>query len=315
MRKFSRILVIRSGAIGDFIVTLSVIHLLRQTYEKCWLAVVAKNRVRGLVKGVVDEFVDIDGRILVPFFRENVDRSCEEYRYMNKFDLVVSYLGATGQVSKNLLSLTKPRVINADALPPEAYDHHITEFLLEPVSEIVDVSCAPLPSVFVGQEEKARAETFLSASGMKPSAPVIAVHPGSGSRPKISPARSFCQAVNWIQERFPTVSVLAIEGEADEESVTAFEQGLSTRCVRVRKEDLREVAAVLSQSSLFIGNDSGIAHLAAAVGVPSIVVFRAGNPVVWAPRGKKVWVANEDSFLQTVEQAAGKVLGARREKL
>jgi ADP-heptose:LPS heptosyltransferase len=308
MSRFDRILVIRSGAIGDFIVTLPVIHLLRQTYAKSWLVVMAKNRFRGLVKDVVDEFIDIDGRLLMPLFHETVDRSCEEYRYLNEFDLIVSYLGVRGQVKKNLDSLGGTRVINGDPLPPDGYKGHITEFLLEPVSEIVDVSSAPLPSVAIRQEERARARTFLSASRIESAGTVIAVHPGSGGRPKVAPAELFCEAVNWIWGRSAGATVLAVEGEADEQDVCAFEQGLKTPCVRLRKEDLLEVAAILSQASLFIGNDSGIAHLAAAVGVPSVVVFRASDPAVWAPKGKEVWVANEDSFLQTAEQAARRVL-------
>jgi hypothetical protein len=390
MNRFDRILVIRSGAIGDFIVTLPVIQLLRQAYAKSRLAVVAKNRVRGLVKRLVDEFLDIDGRLLLPFFHGNLDRSCDEFRYLNTFDLVVSYLGAEGQVSTNLLALSEAKVINADPLPPEGYDHHVTEFLLRPLSEIVDVSSAPPPSVAISEEDRMKAETFLSVSRhttshwrsrecsappahtkdcgvpsprpgrkvppaiagdrptsirmafyeavnsvdgalpwisrslidittdcthrmIEPSAAVIAVHPGSGSRRKVIPARTFCQAVEWIQAQYPRTTVMTVEGEADEEDVSTFERGLKTRFVRVRKENLLEVAAILSQASLFMGNDSGIAHLAAAVGVPSVVVFQASDPVVWAPRGKQVWVTNADSFAQVVQEAACKALGSGKE--
>jgi len=346
---FGRILVIRSGAIGDFIVTLPVIQLLRRAYPAAWLGLVAKNRVRPLVKNVVDEFVDIDGPLLVPFFQEEVpcpylrkgamhsveapcesrlpptsadsDKNYEEHGYLAGFDLVISYLGKRGKLSENLLALRGPRVINANALPPESYDRHITEFLLEPLTEVLNVSSPPLPTVIIREKEACRAEKFLSECGVTTSAPLVAVHPGSGSPRKVSPPRNFCRAVNWIHDKFPHVKTMVIEGEADEHHVLAFERCLKTPCVKVKRNDLLEVAAILSRTSLFIGNDSGISHLAAAVGAPAIVIYRAqanldrrhpsrtgSNPKVWAPKGENVWVATEDSLQGILEDVAKKII-------
>jgi len=310
MKRTGKILVIRSGAIGDFIVTLPVIHLLRKTYSSWRLSLVAKNRLQPLVRNVVDEFADIDGPLLVPFFRDEVDRHCEEHRYLSKFDLVISYLGERGKVSENLRALGKPRVINADALPPENYDRHITEFLLAPLTEVFDVSSPPLPTITIGKEEANVAGEFLSKSGIAPSAPLVAIHPGSGSPRNVSPAGNFCRAINRIHSTFPDARLMVIEGEADETFVHAFERCLKMPCLKVRKDDLLDVAAILSRASLFIGNDSGIAHLAAAVGVPTVVAFRASNPAVWSPKGKDVWVARDASLQSIVERVAKKVVGS-----
>ncbi len=309
MNRTRKVLVIRSGAMGDFIVTLPVIHLLRKRYSSWWLGIVARNRVRSLVNNVADEFLDIDGPLLVPFFQEEIDSNCDEYRYLAGFDLVISYLGARGKVSENLRALGKTRVINADALPPENYGRHITQFLLEPLAGVLDVSdtfSPPVPTVSIDEARARQAEKFLSACGIAPSSRVVAVHPGSGGRRKVSPARNFCRAVNWILARFRDAKVLVIQGEADQQDVFALERCLKTTAVRVRKENLLEVAAILSRASLFMGNDSGIAHLAAAVGAPSIVLFRASDPVLWAPGGENVWVAT-DSSLQEIVQAHAKM--------
>jgi len=311
MGRAGRILLIRSGAMGDFIVTLPVIHLLRKRYSSWWLAVVAMNRVRSLVNNVVDEFIDIDGPLLVPFFREEIDRNCDEYRYLAAFDLVISYLGARGKVSENLRAPGKTRVINADALPPKNYGRHITQFLLEPLAGVLDTAdiCSPpVPTVTIDDTQAKQAEKFLSACGIAASSRVVAVHPGSGGRRKVSPACNFCRAVNWILGRFPEAKVLVMEGEADEEDVFALERCLKTTAVRVRKENLLEVAAILSRASLFMGNDSGIAHLAAAVGAPTIIVFRASDPAVWAPGGENVWVATDRSLEEIVQAHVKKAL-------
>lgn len=300
--RVERILVIRSGAIGDFIVTLPVIELLRRRFPGSWLSLVAKARVRQLVQGIVDEFVDIDGTLLLPFFGESVDTGCEEFRYLNTFDLVISYLGSGAIVCANLLSLPHPRVANADVIPPPDYSRHITEFLLEPLSQLIDTSSPPFPSITIPENAKERARGFLLASGVSSSAPLIAVHPGSGSRDKIVAPATFCRAVGQLHRKLPGAHVLVVEGEADEECVAAFRRELRASHLSVRNKNLIEVASILSYASLFIGNDSGIAHLAAAVGVPTIAVFRASNPKVWAPRGAHVWVATEGSLPQVIEE-------------
>jgi ADP-heptose:LPS heptosyltransferase len=309
MEPSRKTLVIRSGAIGDFIVTLPVIQLLRTTYPFWPLSLIAKDRVRSLVKDVVDEFVHIDGPFLVPFFQKEVDRNSEGFRYLADFDFVISYLGRTGKVSANLSALPNTRVINATAIPPVGYDHHVTEFLLEPLAEVVDISSAPLPTITIGEREAKLAGEFLSSCGLPADSRLIAVHPGSGSSRKVIPPSILSQVVNRIVLTFPGVRLLVIEGEADARHVSSFNHCLEGPYVKIRRENLSEVAAILSKASLFVGNDSGISHLAAAVGVPTIAVFRSTNPSVWAPRGKSVRIATDESLPLITEQAAFEVFG------
>lgn len=299
--RIERILVIRSGAIGDFIVTLPAIQLLRATFSWARLSLVTKARVRPLVRGLVDEFGDIDGTLLLPFFAESVNPASEEFLRLNTFDLVISYLGSTGTIADNLLSLSYPRVVNADAIPPPDYSRHITEFLLEPLSQLVDASAPPLPAIAIPAAAKEWARGFLAASGVNPSAPLIAVHPGSGSQDKIAAAVTFCKAVGRLEQRLPGAQILVIQGEADEKYVAAFRRELRAPHLSVTSKSLAEVASILSHATLFLGNDSGIAHLAAAVGVPTIAVFRASNPNVWTPRGRRVWIATEETLPQVIE--------------
>jgi heptosyltransferase-2 len=207
--------------------------------------------------------------------------------------------------------LTHPRVVNANSRPPERYDRHVTEFLLEPLAEILDVSSPPFPAVPIGENEAKTARNFLRANRIDTSSPLIAVHPGSGGRKKVTPANKLGTAVIRILERFPQGKVLIIEGEADAQHVADFEGQLKAPYVKINRENLVDVAGILSRASLFLGNDSGIAHLAAAVGVPTIVVFRASNPTVWAPKGKNVWVASESSLQHVVDKVAEAILNSR----
>jgi ADP-heptose:LPS heptosyltransferase len=74
-----------------------------------------------------------------------------------------------------------------------------------------------------------------------------------------------------------------------------------------RYEDLYDLACWLAGARLYIGNDSGIGHLAAAVGVPVISIFLVTNPRVWAPRGERVTVLERPSATQVIAAARRKL--------
>jgi ADP-heptose:LPS heptosyltransferase len=119
-------------------------------------------------------------------------------------------------------------------------------------------------------------------------APLLAVHPGSGGRQKCWPAASFYAVMRRLHAQLQ-VSFMIIEGPAEEKTAGVFQKSLAELPhMRIRNLELCLVSAILSQSALFIGNDSGITHMAAALGIPTIAVFGPTDPAVWAPRGKSV---------------------------
>jgi ADP-heptose:LPS heptosyltransferase len=71
----------------------------------------------------------------------------------------------------------------------------------------------------------------------------------------------------------------------------------------VRIVDLYDLACWISTARIYIGNDSGIAHLAAAVGTPVVAIFLASDPRVWAPRGPHVTVLNRPTVSEVVAAA------------
>ena len=120
-------------------------------------------------------------------------------------------------------------------------------------------------------------------AGMTPAIPVnggikrdfVAVHPFSGSPKK-----------NWPLEKFD-----AIAGVLNVEWCSTLEQSvaLGSRAPVLASEDLAAVAHWLTEAQLYVGNDSGITHLAAAVGTPVVALFSPESDArVWAPRGRLV---------------------------
>jgi heptosyltransferase-3 len=101
-------------------------------------------------------------------------------------------------------------------------------------------------------------------------APVV-IHPGAGSPAKRWPAEKFAQLVRRLALPFA-----AIQGPADE----PFPGGELWH-----NRPLPELASRLKRSRLFVGNDSGITHLAAAAGTPTVAIYAASDPALWGVRG------------------------------
>jgi len=121
------------------------------------------------------------------------------------------------------------------------------------------------------------------------------IHPGSGSRHKcLSPER-----LSLIIKRLAggdDRTVLICQGPADEERVTALKPYLDRVSYKILKDvDLSEMARALRQTDVFLGHDSGITHLAAALGVPTVALFGPTDPQRWSPKGDHVEVIHGPS--------------------
>jgi ADP-heptose:LPS heptosyltransferase len=121
--------------------------------------------------------------------------------------------------------------------------------------------------------------------------PILTLAPGSGAREKNWPEERFLCIARWWR-RAMGGRVIALLGPVEAER-GGFDL-LARECLTVGDLSLSQVAALLARSDVYLGNDSGISHLAAAVGVPSVVLFGPGNPRQWAPRGAKITVISRE---------------------
>lgn len=122
------------------------------------------------------------------------------------------------------------------------------------------------------------------------------IHPGSGGRAKNWPLSFFARLAAAWQQRHDGLIMVSF-GEADEELVTPFEDLLRQSHVRHRTlvcPELKDLKSALSQSArLYVGNDSGVTHLAAALGIPVVALFRVTDPAVWRPLGRCLTVPHD----------------------
>ena len=133
------------------------------------------------------------------------------------------------------------------------------------------------------------------------------MHPGSGSEKKNWSAERFAAVCRWLVDEL-AAQLLVVQGEADERAVSALRALIAPRPFSAASGlKLMELAAVLQQCALFVGNDSGITHLAAAVGTPTVAMFGPASKSIWEPRGERVRVVQFGEHdvaqaLQAIEQ-------------
>lgn len=119
---------------------------------------------------------------------------------------------------------------------------------------------------------------------------LVVFHPGAGARRKRWPAEKFAR----LGERLGALgySLAATSGPADEEAVGILRAALPNPPTILAGLELTDLAAILARASLVVGNDSGVTHLGALVGAPTLALFGPFDPVYWAPIGPRVGVAD-----------------------
>jgi heptosyltransferase III len=282
----ARFLVLRGGAIGDFILTLPAITMLRERWPDAEIEIIGYPHVAELAKvgGLVDRVGSLDKAGIAQFFSRSPVFSDDMVAYIRSFDLVISWLhDRDGTVRDNLLLAGARQVLYGSPLVDSG---HAIDHLLKPLEALA----------LYGEQEYARLSwpiarreeglAHLATLGVGPHP--LAIHPGSGSAKKNWAAQEYAALINRISGE-TSWSPYVILGEADEALREHFQHipvwtGAS----------LLETASVLSASQAFIGNDSGITHLAGALGLPVIALYGPTDPETWAPRGRHVRIVFAD---------------------
>jgi heptosyltransferase-3 len=182
--------------------------------------------------------------------------------------------------SPDLIAALRPhaaRVLAHDPAPPPG--RSAAEWLAAPVRELgLDVPLA-LPALAFTPEEHRAARAL--AAGLPPR--FVALHPGSGSPDKTWPAERFGALASRLAEGR---TWLLVTGPADTEARAAL--ATAPGAVDVHAAPVRVLGALLARASVFVGNDSGVSHLAAASGAPTLALFGPTDPATWSPLGPAV---------------------------
>ncbi len=281
----NRILVIRGGAIGDFVLTLPTIKLLRDRFPGAHLEILGYKHIAALAEKrfYADAVRSIEAASLAKFFARDPELPSELENYFGSFDLILSYLYDPDQIFEANLRKCGDGAFTAGPSKLDNSEHAAFQ-LARPLKTLGLSLTDPAAQLFPTDVDR-NAVRFLLADGPDRT---IALHPGSGSETKNWPLE------NWRALGDSLVSkghnLLIIAGEADTDRSRLLRETWVGHPVQFAENlPLPQLAATL-EGSLFVGHDSGISHIAAAVGAHCLLLFGWTDPAIWAPANEKVTV-------------------------
>jgi heptosyltransferase-3 len=281
----SRILVIRGGAIGDFILTLPALKLLREGFPSAHIEILGYKHIVALAEmtGYANATRSIEYAPLSSFFTRDGALAPDSVEYFANFQQVVSYLFDPDEIFAT--NLRRCGVRNLITGSPKITDHeHAARQLARPLEGLG--LYLEDPAAVVVPNERGQMDR-----------PAIAIHPGSGSERKNWPLDRFIAVAQGLLSPNEKRKLVLIGGEADASRLAQLAAVLPNDRIEIaRNLALTELARRLHNCDLFLGHDSGISHLAAAVGTPSILLFGPTNPAIWAPANPHVCILRSPSL-------------------
>ncbi len=276
----SKGLVYHAGALGDFLTALPAIRVWSRLRGGGPLVLLGRPAYRELAQELFAEAWDASSMRFACLLAGTP--SPDALRLLAPIGDALVFAPAAAPVTAGLALVTE-RLVRQDPFPPSA-----------PVRmHVVDWHLALFSGLDLAETERTpRLFAVGPAAGAERDRGPVALHPGSGAGRKNWPLRRFLALAEALAGAGE--SVAWVLGPAEVES------GLAAAIAQSRPTDPRwssptpaDLAGLLRGCRLFVGNDSGVAHLAAAAGTPVAVLFGASDPVVWAPRGRAVTVIGD----------------------
>lgn len=312
-RNMLRALIIHPGAIGDCILTLPMAAFLKDSLALGGIDILGHTEYVGFLPGrsCIDGVRSIDATELHRLYVETdafeLSDNDSLIHAFSDYAWIITFLGDSGSDFEQNLIFTancshSAEVITVPMRPQPGFSEHIADFYIRQLVErsgsfgqhrqIASDECfikATRADVIAGRR-------LLQEIGLAPDRSLVVIHPGSGGREKCWYVGNFLAVAAGLASR--GFEVVCLLGPAEQERFNSATLGQINSVVPcLMGLSLTEVVGVLSCADAFVGNDSGIAHLAGALGVKTAVVFGTTNPAVYKPVGPYVVAFTDgDSF-------------------
>jgi ADP-heptose:LPS heptosyltransferase len=274
------VLVIFSGALGDLICLLPALRELERRYRDCSVELMARPELADFAVGRmgIARGHSIDRREVSLLFSPADDAAQQAAQFFGGFGAIHSFFGMDNPRVREILTSACPGRAFFHPFRPQV-EGHVSMGYLQSVEE----GCGAAGRI---RGESARLELLdrdldqarrmLSHFGAA-SRQYLMLLPGSGSKAKNWPAENYLQLARHLTG---CTTVLTVLGPAEADLAGVF----SSHGV-ISHPPLAVLAAVARMSAGFVGNDSGVSHLAAAVGARGVVIFGPTDPMRWRPLG------------------------------
>ena len=284
--------------VGDAVMAVPALRELRRVLPEAHITLVSR-------PGAADIFIDADfvDEVLV-YDRTGLASTWKQVRewHRRKFDLALLFQNAFEAAAIALLARVPTRIAydterrgvlltHSLALPAWKDERHESFYYLNLVAEVERLlsgtlwteTTEPRFDLHVSEDRKRKAFQFLREHGARMNAPLTVLCPGSiNSRAKRWPAERYAELADRLAESGADVAVIGSPGELDV-SQEVCKHAQRQPIVLTGKTTVAEVTAIISIADVLITNDTGPAHIGAALDTPTLVIFGPTNPLTTYP--------------------------------
>jgi heptosyltransferase-2 len=288
-----RILFIRGGAVGDFILSMPSLRLVRETLPENEIEILGYPSIASLAlaAGLAHRVRPLEDPRLATFFAPGAKLDQDWCAYFAGFDVVVSCLYDPDGYFAGNLRVAGVKTLVACPYRPDETPPHVPAALQ---------FAKPLESLGLFLDDASFSLTYAPASGapeeLMPgitTSPVIALHPGSGSARKNWGRETWVSVLSSLHRDRPERQFLITSGEAETETIEPFLDLLDAERLphhHLANRPLGDLGALYGHVEGFLGHDSGLSHLAASAGARGVLLFGHTEPGIWAPVSSRIRV-------------------------
>ncbi|MEE9276288.1 MAG: glycosyltransferase family 9 protein [bacterium] len=295
-----QVLLFRSGALGDTLLTLGALDALRRRFPGAAITLAARPAYAAplLDAGRADAVLDAGSPPFHLLYTQPDPEGDDLTRLLASFEAIVLFTRDTEiAIGRSLSFPAGGCTFISRPFPPEGKNVHAAKWMLSSLARL-DISAEsflPPPKLVPSAKSAGEAASLLAEMGLG-DRPFLALHPGSGGAAKCAPPGALARIARAYCDR-SGARLLLIAGPADGEAVTGFREAWGKEAPAARTERLEALAALLARAAAFLGCDSGVSHLAALCGTPTLALFGpASDPGRWAPIGARAgWMGWEQA--------------------
>ena len=283
------IAIIHTGGIGDLVQTLPTLEGVRQKWPQARLTFIGRpeRAVLARLAGAADVCIDVE---TCGLWRIAARTGGDLPPALAEADLVLDFL-FEGRLT-HTLEKRGAWVVSPRPLPPTGWTEPASHWIYQEVAKELDLPKVPLePRLRLDDAALEESRRVLAASGIR--GPAAAIHIGSGSMRKNWPPDRFADLARRLREEMAR-PVVWLVGPAEED--WGLRPPTESGDAVIAQSGLDQLAGILALADVYVGNDSGITQIAAAVrrpdgrATPTVAIFGPSNADVWGPRGEHVRV-------------------------
>lgn len=280
----NQILVIHHGALGDVVSTFPALLRLKKLYGS--IAIICQSNIGQLARelDIVDKWFPLEAAVFATLYSGQIDVTVKNI--LLSYQKIILFSRSI-PLEKTLRSISKDDVYRVPPRPDLGQKIHITHHIL---SNLVKYRLLEASDKNIRNMLSLPIYTDRRTPQYHPSK--IVIHPGSGSRKKCWPVFNFVKVASSIESKGKQAELILGPAEYDLYNILLQSKEFNANVHKL--ENLTELAGLLKTGGGFIGNDSGVSHLAAFIGLPTVAVFGPSDPDVWKPMGRAVRIIEPD---------------------